>query len=160
MIAQYHLKALLIILLFVTCSNGYSQSPLRSLQIRVFDRHSSEAKEMLNCNCLVQNAIRRTVIADTDSNGSPSIGSDVSGKIVDIGPEGFDIQLAIMIEENVDSQTPLTSMQRTTKISLSAKLELGIVTSIACGDDIVCKLQIVDTPISKLLHSGETEANK
>ena len=142
---QKQFGAFLVILLCAICSQTFGQSPIRSLEIQVIDRHSGE---LLQCSCMVQKTIRRKVIAETDSEDSDSSGSDVSGKVIEVNPELFDVELNIMIEKNVKFQAPVTTCQRITKFAIATKLAKDKLISIDCGDNVVCKLKIVDLKIA------------
>ncbi len=121
---------------------------MRSLEIQVIDRHSGDANELLKCCCIAQKSIRRTVIADAESGNQDSSGSDVSGKFIEVSPELFEVGLNIVIEKNLKTRAPVTSSQRTTRIAITAKLVLDKHISIDCGDDVVCKLKVVDVKTS------------
>ena len=97
---------------------------------------------------MVQKTIRRNVIAETDSENSDSSGSDVSGKLLEVNPELFEVELNIMIEKNVKCQAPVTTSQRVTKFAIATKLAKDRLISIDCGDNVVCKLKIVDLKIA------------
>ncbi|MBU6173588.1 MAG: hypothetical protein KGQ60_07275 [Planctomycetes bacterium] len=142
---QKQIGAFLVILLCAICPQTFGQSPMRVLEIQVLDRHSDE---LLKCSCLVQKSIRRTVIADSDSENPGSSGSDVSGKLTEVNPDLFDVELNIMIEKNLKPQAPVTTSQRITKLSITSKLSKDKLISIDCGGDLVCKLKIVDLRIS------------
>lgn len=142
---QKQFGAFLIILLWSICSQAFGQSPIRSLEIQVIDRHSGE---LLQCSCMVQKTIRRNVIAETDSENSDSSGSDVSGKVIEVNPELFEVELNIMIEKNVKCQAPVTTSQRITKFAIATKLAKDKLISIDCGDNVICKLKIVDLKIA------------
>jgi hypothetical protein len=118
---------------------------VRVLEIQVLDRHSDE---LLKCSYLVQKSNRRTVIADSDSENPSSSGSDVSGKLTEVNPDLFDVELNIMIEKNLKPQAPVTTSQRITKLAITSKLSKDKLISIDCGGDVVCKLKIVDLRIS------------
>ena len=97
---------------------------------------------------MIQKTIRRKVIAETDSEDSDSSGSDVSGKVIEVNPELFDVELNIMIEKNVKFQAPVTTCLRITKFAIATKLAKDKLISIDCGDNVVCKLKIVDLKIA------------
>ena len=142
---QKQIGAFLVILFCAICPQTFAQSPMRSLEIQVMDRHSDE---LLKCSCLVQKSIRRRVIADSDSENPGSSGSDVSGKLTEVNPELFDVELNIMIEKNLKPESPVTTSQRITKLAITSKLSKDKLISIDCGGDVVCKLKIVDLRIS------------
>jgi hypothetical protein len=142
---QKQIGAFLVILLCAICPQTFGQSPMRVLEIQVLDRHSDE---LLKCSCLVQKSIRRTVIADSDSENPGSSGSDVSGKLTEVNPDLFDVELNIMIEKNLKPRAPVTTSQRITKLAITSKLSKDKLISIDCGGDVVCKLKIVDLRIS------------
>ena len=142
---QKQVGVFLVILLCAICPQTFGQSPMRELEIQVLDRHSDE---LLKCSCLVQKSIRRTVIADSDSNNTDSSGSDVSGKITEVNPELFDVELNIIIEKNLKPHAPVTTSQRITKLVITSKLSKDKLISVDCGGDVVRKLKIVDLRIS------------
>lgn len=142
---QKQVGAFLVILLCAICPQAFGQSLKRELEIQVLDRHSDE---LLKCSCLVQKSIRRTVIADSDSENPESSGSDVSGKVTEVNAELFDLELNIMIEKNLKPQAPVTASQRITKLAIRSKLAKDKLISIDCGGGVVCKLKIVDVKIS------------
>lgn len=142
---QKQIGAFLIVLLCTVCPQTFGQSPMRVLEIEVLDRHSDE---LLKCSCLVQKAIRRTVIADSESENHGSSGSDVSGKFTEVNPELFDVELNIMIEKNLKTQSPVMTSQRITKLAITSRLSKDKSISIDCGGDIVCNLKIVDLRMS------------
>lgn len=142
---QKQFRAFLIILLCAICSKTFAHSPIRSLEIQVIDRHSGE---LLQCSCMAQKTIRRKVIAETDLENPDSSGSDVSGKVIEVNPELFDVELNVIIEKNIKCQAPVTTSQRITKIAIATKLPKNKPISMDCGDNVVCKLKIVDLKIA------------
>ena len=139
------IEAFLVIFLCAICPQAFGQSHMRVIEIQVLDRHSDE---LLNCSCLVQKSIRRTVIADSDSENPGGLGSDVSGKLTEVNPDLFDVELNIMIEKNLKPQAPATTSHRITKLAITSKLSKDKLISIDCGGGLVCKLKIVDLRLS------------
>lgn len=145
---QSQLQAVVIVLLSLICPQAFAQSPLRILEIQVIDHRAADAAELLKCSVAVQKAIRRTVVADTDDKNQSSESSNVTGRIIEISPELFDLEITIVVERNVSTKSPVTISQRTTKIGLATKLAFNKGLEIDCGDGIVCKLKIADIRIS------------
>jgi hypothetical protein len=138
---QKQLGAIFAMLLWGICPLTFGQSPMRSLEIQVFDRDSSE---LVKISCVVQKTIRRAVIAETDEEYS----SALSGKIIEIRPESFDVELDIQLEKNLKARAPVTFSQRTIRIAIETKLVLNKPISVDCGDNVVCKLKVVDVKLS------------